>query len=223
MQCNGLLEKNEWVTNETIKRTRISILGFSFFKFQYNLYMSDTLVSEAMASSTGSEEHQTSSSSMMFKPVSDIQSRLGKVLYTSKNQQKTKKQKHIQNLKHKPSQAPQHRASANSIYRLTYSQNPALRVLLLFCFVSYRDKLNIHVPVMLPFPSSCTYNESIWCFCLKRKHQVVFHWYQNAQSSHHHHHHLIDQCSIHSVCWQVLFMLMPVTGDAYFLFQFSPL
>jgi hypothetical protein len=83
--------------------------------------------------------------------------------------------------------------------------------------------LNIHVPVMLPFPSSCTYNESIWCFCLKRKHQVVFHWYQNAQSSHHHHHHLIDQCSIHSVCWQVLFMLMPVTGDAYFLFQFSPL
>ncbi|EFX63369.1 hypothetical protein DAPPUDRAFT_119271 [Daphnia pulex] len=49
---------------------------------KYNLYMSDTLVSEAMASSTGSEEHQTSSSSMMFKPVSDIQSRLGKVLYT---------------------------------------------------------------------------------------------------------------------------------------------
>ena len=51
--------------------------------------MSDTLVSEAMASSTGSEEHQTSSSSMMFKSVNDIQSRLGKVLYTS-NKHKTK-------------------------------------------------------------------------------------------------------------------------------------
>lgn len=103
----------EWVTNEAITRTRISTLGFSFFKFQYNLYMSDTLVSEAMASSTGSEEHQTSSSSMMFKSVNDIQSRLGKVLYTSnkhktktkinkqpnqkKKQQTYKKQKHIQN------------------------------------------------------------------------------------------------------------------------------
>ncbi|XP_059352348.1 alpha-catulin-like isoform X2 [Daphnia carinata] len=44
---------------------------------KYNLYMSDTLVSDAMTSSTGSEDHQTSSS-MMFKPVNDIQSRLGK-------------------------------------------------------------------------------------------------------------------------------------------------
>ncbi|EFX76687.1 hypothetical protein DAPPUDRAFT_106828 [Daphnia pulex] len=49
---------------------------------KYNLYMSDTLLLEAMASGTGSEEHQTSSSSMMFKPVSNIQSILGKVLYT---------------------------------------------------------------------------------------------------------------------------------------------
>ena len=63
--------------------------GLIFFKFQYNLYMSDTLVSDAMTSSTGSEEHQ---SSMMFKPVNDIQSRLGKVLLT-----KTKTCTHTRN------------------------------------------------------------------------------------------------------------------------------
>ncbi len=192
-------------------------MGFSFFKFQYNLYMSDTLVSEAMASSTGSEEHQTSSSSMMFKPVSDIQSRLGKVLYTSKNTQKKNKQKKTKTkthseLKHKPSQAPQHRASAIKQHlRLIYSQNPALRVLLLFCFVSYCDKLNITSP-WCPSPP-LVHNESIWCFCLKQKHQVVFHWYQMhspvTTNS-------LVKCSIHSVCWQVLFMLMPVTGEDYF-------
>ncbi|XP_045031707.1 alpha-catulin isoform X4 [Daphnia magna] len=44
---------------------------------KHNLYMSDTLVSETMASST-SEDHHTPSPSMMSKPVNDIQSRLGK-------------------------------------------------------------------------------------------------------------------------------------------------
>ena len=49
--------------------------------------MSDTLVSETMATSSGSEmEHQMSSASMnMFKPMNDIQSRLGKVLYRTSN------------------------------------------------------------------------------------------------------------------------------------------
>ena len=62
-------------------------LCFFFFTFQYNLYMSDTLVSETMATSSGSEmEHQMSSASMnMFKPMNDIQSRLGKVLYRTSN------------------------------------------------------------------------------------------------------------------------------------------
>jgi hypothetical protein len=49
---------------------------------QYNLYMSDTLYgSDAMGNVTQMANEEMGAGSIMFKPMNDIQARLGKVLY----------------------------------------------------------------------------------------------------------------------------------------------